>query len=242
MTGIFGWISDRTGGRDRIAPIWALWLPLAVAVGLAIYGKVSPRGYIFWIENEKHGLLELSQGLILVAATLIAMRLLLLPGIHRSRLLFAWLALAALCTFYVAGEEISWGQHYLGWTTPEDWSALNDQGETNLHNTSSWFDQKPRTLLEIGVIVGGLILPWLIALRPALRDRPLAVIAPPLSCFPAALLAELSALSERTVNWVGGRDYLFHRTSEVQEFYFYYFVLLYLVVLRRRILGLTRGE
>src|SRR3546814_4167282 len=54
----------------------------------------------------------------------------------------------------MAGEEASWGQHYAGWLTPDNWQALNDQGETNLHNTSSWLDQKPRTLLEIGVIVG----------------------------------------------------------------------------------------
>ena len=217
--------------------VWALWLPLAVAVGLALYGKVSPRGYIFWVENESHGLLELSHWLMPLAASLISIRLLLLPSVRRQRHLFAWLVLAALGTFYVAGEEMSWGQHYFDWATPEGWRSLNDQNETNVHNISSWFDQKPRTLLEIGVIVGGLVLPWLMILRPNLKSRPMAVIVPPLSCFPAALLAELSALSERSVNWFGGKVYLFHRTSEVQEFYFYYFALLYLVVLRRRLVS-----
>ncbi len=215
--------------------LWALWLPLAVAIGLAFYGKISPHGYIFWIENESHGLLELSHWLMPLAASVIAIRLLWLPGVRRQRHLFAWLVLAALGTFYVAGEEMSWGQHYFDWATPDGWRSLNDQGETNVHNISSWFDQKPRTLLEIGVIVGGLILPWLLILRPALKSRPMAVIVPPLSCFPAALLAELCALSQRAVNWFGGKEYLFHRTSEVQEFYFYYFVLLYLVVLIRRL-------
>ena len=217
--------------------LWALWFPLAVGVGLAVYGKISPHGYASWIESESRGLLEMSHWLMPLAASLIAIRALLLPGVRRQRALSAWLVLAALGTFYVAGEEMSWGQHYFDWATPDGWDSLNDQGETNVHNISSWFDQKPRTLLEVGVIVGGLILPWLMVLRPGLRTRPLAVIVPPLSCFPAALLAELSALSERTVNWFGGRDYLFHRTSEVQEFYFYYFALLYLLVLRRRLIG-----
>ena len=237
MTELRGWIAGQIDGQDRIALIWALWLPLAVAVCLAFFGKISPHGYIFWIENESHGLLELSHWLMPLAASLIAMRLLLLRGVRRQPQLFAWLALAALGTFYVAGEEMSWGQHYFDWVTPEGWHSINDQGETNLHNTSSWFDQKPRTLLEIGVIVGGLILPWLMVLRPALKSRPIAVIVPPLSCFPAAALAELSALSERTVNWLGGETYLFHRTSEVQEFYFYYFVLLYIVILSRRLVS-----
>src|SRR5690606_24599741 len=70
-----------------------------------------------------------------------------------------WLAAGALGCLYIAGEEISWGQHIIGWGTPEYWAALNDQNETNLHNTSSWLDQKPRLLLEIGVVFGGLVMP-----------------------------------------------------------------------------------
>ncbi|MCB9982820.1 MAG: hypothetical protein H6861_03965 [Rhodospirillales bacterium] len=38
---------------------------------------------------------------------------------------------------------------------------MNDQNETNLHNISSRFDQKPRLILLVGVVVGGLIIPAL---------------------------------------------------------------------------------
>jgi hypothetical protein len=31
-------------------------------------------------------------------------------------------------------EEISWGQQFFGWATPESFRAINDQGETTLHN------------------------------------------------------------------------------------------------------------
>src|SRR3546814_15941194 len=92
----------------------------------------------------------------------------------------------------MAGEEASWGQHYAGWLTPENWQALNDQGETNLHNTSSWLDQKPRTLLEIGVIVGGILIPLLALRRPALREGRFALFLPPLACVPVAVTAEAS--------------------------------------------------
>lgn len=37
-----------------------------------------------------------------------------------------------LATLFFAGEEISWGQTYLGWDTPEPIRPLG--GETNLHN------------------------------------------------------------------------------------------------------------
>lgn len=37
--------------------------------------------------------------------------------------------------FFVAfGEEASWGQHWLGFSTPEELKKLNAQEETNLHN------------------------------------------------------------------------------------------------------------
>jgi len=54
------------------------------------------------------------------------------------------------------GEEISWGQHLFQWSTPEAWLEYNDQGETNLHNTSGLFDQVPRTIVTLSIIVGGL--------------------------------------------------------------------------------------
>jgi hypothetical protein len=50
----------------------------------------------------------------------------------------ALLILAALL-FVCAGEEMSWGQRVFGWATPDKWSAMNAQAETNLHNLS-WIE------------------------------------------------------------------------------------------------------
>lgn len=54
-----------------------------------------------------------------------------------------WLTLWTLACVYFAGEECSWGQWYFGWSTPEVLATLNDQGETNLHNTK--FVARPET-------------------------------------------------------------------------------------------------
>lgn len=48
---------------------------------------------------------------------------------------------------YYLGEEISWGQHYFKWSSPELFKEINNQKETNLHNISNLFDQLPRTLV-----------------------------------------------------------------------------------------------
>jgi ABC-type branched-subunit amino acid transport system permease subunit len=168
-------------------------------------------------------------------AFVVAVRMLWLRPVRDQPWLFAWIAIAALGCFYIAGEEASWGQHYLGWVTPESWSTINDQGETNLHNISSWFDQKPRSLLEIGVVVGGILVPIFAYFRPRVRRYRFAIILPPAICLPTALLAEFSMGSERAVELLGGSSYLFSRASEVQEIYFYWFILLYLIVVERRL-------
>ena len=38
------------------------------------------------------------------------------------------------CVFFLMGEEISWGQHIIGWQTPSDYAALNKLAGTNVHN------------------------------------------------------------------------------------------------------------
>lgn len=45
-----------------------------------------------------------------------------------------FLLLLALLMFLGAGEELSWGQHFLKFTTPESIRKENIQGEFNLHN------------------------------------------------------------------------------------------------------------
>ena len=70
-----------------------------------------------------------------------------------------WLVIYGLGCIYFLGEEISWGQHLFGWETPDTWIEVNDQQETNLHNTSGWLDQIPRTVLTVGIVVGGFICP-----------------------------------------------------------------------------------
>ncbi len=222
-------------GPERLSVLWWLVLPVAAALFLLITGHAAPGFYAVWLGSESRGLLELGQVLLLLAGLVCGLRMLAMAGLRRRPWLWLWVALVSLACLTIAGEEASWGQHYFGWATPEGWSRINDQNETNLHNVSSWFDQKPRLLLELGVVLGGIVAPLLVLWRPALRRRPWAVILPPLLCLPSALLAEISRMAERLLGLAGSNGYLFYRASEVQEFYFYLFMLLYLMVLRRRL-------
>ena len=51
----------------------------------------------------------------------------------------AWPFLLLGIFFFVAcGEELSWGQHLLGFSTPASIADMNQQGELNFHNLRFW--------------------------------------------------------------------------------------------------------
>jgi len=94
----------------------------------------------------------------------------------------------ALFCWFVALEEISWGQRLLGYRPPTYFLVENFQQELNVHNV---VDTKYRKLALKGVILGyGVVLPVL-ALLPGLRGilRRLGIEAPPLALAPAFVAA-----------------------------------------------------
>jgi len=231
-------ISRQELNRNDVAmpmsPVWWLHLPVAVFLLLFLLFQFSTVLFSGWFSGER-GVLEITQFLILVAATVVGVRLVIHPVIRRSPGLLLWFSIATLGVAYTAGEEISWAQHLVGWGTPDWWAGLNDQGETNLHNVSSWLDQKPRALLEVGIVIGGIALPLLLQAVPRLRHMLAATIVPPLALLPLAVLAELARLGERARDVFGSQPEIFYRPSEVQELFFFWFALLYLIVLYRRV-------
>lgn len=228
----------RGGEVEGLSAWWWLALPVAVLAGLSVLGLSAPDVYRTYVDGEQ-GLLEMSQAALMLASTVLAARMLAWPAVRRRWPLFGWLALATIGAGYVTGEELSWGQHLLNWSTPEYWAAVNDQNETNLHNVSSWLDQKPRALLELGVIAGGIVLP-LAALRyPSIRSARAGIVVPPLLCLPSAAIAEAVRLVERVADWTGTKEMaVLIRPAEHQELYFYLFILFYLVVLSWRLRAL----
>ena len=66
-----------------------------------------------------------------------------------QKLIKIFLIVKVLALIYYLGEEISWGQHFFKWVSPEFFLDNNNQGETNLHNMSNLLDQLPRTLVML---------------------------------------------------------------------------------------------
>ena len=220
-------------GLSRV--LWLWFPPLLLIVVLAVR-IIDPGFYARWIDGEL-GLIELATPVVATIAAVFGARLFLVVRSTGATQLRIWAALLTVACIYLAGEELSWGQHLFGWSTPESIGALNDQQETNLHNMSSWFDQKPRLLLELWVLVGGIIVP----LRGSLVTPPLVPARwptwfwPTLECLPTAVLAIAVRLPERIKDIAGLEQLpLEIRYSEPQEYYFALFLLIYLAALEHR--------
>ena len=182
-------------------------------------------------ENGPHELIEF---FVSGAASLIAFRTLMLLNVRRDYALLLWVFGFALGCLYIAGEEISWGQWFLHWQTPEGWSEINNQNETNLHNVSTWLDQKPKALLLIGIAIGGLIFPLLEKYTKVRLPERFRIIYPPASmifvvlCIIAVKLSDLADEAMPSVT-------LWTRDSEIEEFFIFYYLLLYMVQLKGKI-------
>lgn len=224
----------------KIDKLWWLWGPVLVILIQVAIEAFLPQELLSALLSE-HGPHEMLQFFCAAAAFFIAASTLFLFSAAQKPWLTVWIILAAAGSLYIAGEELSWGQQVFQWTTPDYWHGINDQGETNLHNTSSWLDQKPRLILEISVVIGGLIIPAILKFRPALLPRRFALIYPPAILGVTAAIMLLVKITDKIDEALPGRN-LMERPSEVAELFLFYFLALYLVVLRLRIKQLRSGE
>jgi len=226
-----------TRGAGADLPSWSwLWLPVGFVLlqhGFYLYDAPLYRRLF---ESEL-GFIELATPAIALVAMVsgigVLRRRVRLPGAW----LGIWFGLGALACFYFAGEELSWGQQLFRWQTPEAWNAVNDQHETNLHNTSSWLDQKPRLLLQIGILAGGIIYPLTWGRRRPPQPASWQYwLWPTMACLPTGVLAlGIHLLDHSRVLHHAGEVLSYIRYSETTELYYAWFLLLYFASIRHRL-------
>lgn len=215
-----------------ISPHW-FWLPTLLVAGQLLARFFAPEWHDYYIQSEKEsGLVELLTPIALLPGIFFGLMALRLRQHLPTRNSAIWLGMVTLGAFYMAGEEISWGQWLFYWDTPDAFMEINDQQETNLHNTSAWLDQKPRLLLELWALSGALY-----AWRNLFVKRRLDVAKtsywfwPTLPLAWTGLLSALVMLPERIKDWWGIKmtapfDI---RVTETQELVLAFFMSYFLV-------------
>jgi hypothetical protein len=230
-------IPERAWAPDRSDAWWTMLLPIAILIPVVVIHFVAPDFYQAHVLPEGYGFLELTQFLLAGAAAVLCFLALRFNVVKGSRLLWAAVLLFGLAALYIAGEEHSWGQHFFNWNTPSYWSEINRQQETNLHNTSPWFNQRPKLVFDAAMFVGGLVIPFVQLWTGPFRQPLLALLTPALAIAPAALIA----LAFKGIDDLGKdvlNTSLYNRPSEVVETFQYLYMLFYVIVLRRRLGGL----
>ena len=182
--------------KDLPKPVWLL-LPFVVALLPYVARMIS-------VESDKYvyselGIIENLTFVFLCVAIITCFVFLTSKKKYNFLSFRYWIILFLLGTIYYAGEEISWGQHYFGWATPESWKDVNDQQETNLHNTAAIFDQIPRTLLSIAALIGGVLIPIYRRFKNHIPNEQSFFdwLFPTYVCIPAALLSMLVSWHEK---------------------------------------------
>jgi hypothetical protein len=216
--------------------LWCIPLPLVIQL---VAGVVDRHGEFFvrWIESES-GLIENGTALLLFPACFFATRLALRFSNRRNLANALWFAGVALLCFGFAGEEVSWGQHWWGWSSPEFFAENNRQGETNFHNLHIDFGRVVKSILTLLIIIGGLILP--LRQPPSVIasnnfDRFLDRVLPTIVCVPAAAFVLGVRLIERCKTWFDLEwTLLAVNLKESQELYIALFLLIYTWSAHRR--------
>lgn len=157
--------------------------------GYLVAALYFPMVYLWATYEDLFG--EWTQFWLFVITFIVSAKLVLLKS--RYRITFLLLALAC---FYVAMEEISWGQRVFNIETPDFFKEHNLQGETNLHNLFTGpFSTTRKALLAYGLsaaMIGyGLLYPILVRSkwRLAVRLDARGVAPPPPASVPFFVVA-----------------------------------------------------
>ena len=113
---------------------------------------------------QEGGLHENLQAVVMVVSVILAS---LLVKRVQGLGLKLWFGIAALASFYIAGEELSWGQRILNFETGEFFATNNFQSEVNIHNIHG-----TGALIRFGYIAIGIIgsISWIIKKLVKKRD------------------------------------------------------------------------
>ena len=211
---------------------------------------------IIWNEN---GYIEIFQIIILLLTLIILFQCLIRKP--RSRTIKNFLLISLIGISYIFFEEMSWGQHFVGFKSPDillNKNSLfyNKQNEFNIHNISNLFNEIPRAIVLIWC---SLSIPIMNLMRYNRNKQLISIIQPDKSLIYLSYTILLISLPDLVINKLdlieNSKLYIFDingfvkydlkqlslsilslnfiRFSELQELLFYYYFLYHSIFFKK---------
>ena len=111
-----------------------LWTVLVITTLLGVYWGYTDPDFFTNHYLMEDGVIEYGTVFLLLAACLVTGNRWFHYWRRKSFRFSVISLLVVICFFFVAGEEVSWGQRIFGLETTEYFKEHNDQKELNLHN------------------------------------------------------------------------------------------------------------
>lgn len=200
-------------GMRRI--LWVLGAG-GIVLSYGVLFVLGPAATDAWVEEDR--IVE-SAGALALLATSVLFLLILLRGRREGRFgtVKQLVLLGLVILFFIgAGEEISWGQRYLGLATPAELKSQNTQGEINFHNLkefSGWLSTE--RMFQLFWIGFGVVIPVVAAASGRARaklDRLLPVLPVWVAVyliFNQVVASAANLVNDAHPDWYEGRYYDF---------------------------------
>ena len=182
-----------------------------------------------WIDEED-GPLEWLQFVGLMISCVFSLAIGYLFAVQRRVVAAGLYFLLGFGLFFIAGEEIAWGQRLFQFETPESLAEINEKQELSVHNVASITE-----VFNIGKLVVGLYGVfgcWVLAWMATWRDvRSLDVFVVPWFLSSAFLLIVV----QRLLRWTILRTSVPRGYGEVDEAFFVFGVTAFVILIWRRL-------
>ena len=222
--------SQRDEASPADLPYWA-WLvfsPLMLLLVFAAWLHDKETAELLLVKER--GLVEHATVVVLVPGIIAGFYAIRRHEVWEDKWVKLFVGAWTLACIYFAGEEISWGQQWFDWSTPDAIRSINDQGETNLHNISSWLDQKPRALVELWIAIVGGLYPIIERIRG--QQRQVGSISywalPSTTLILTAAIVACLSLGEEVIEWANLESIETFASDELKEYYIAVFLTGYL--------------
>jgi hypothetical protein len=214
---------------ERVAWAFAI-VPIVAAMSVAVSALYRPLYGVFVNEDGLGEWATFAAVLGLVPMGLLIARRLWRLHERSWALLFV---VAAAGAFFIAGEEISWGQRVFGFVTPETLAEVNRQGETTIHNIGSVLSFLNLAMFIVAVVAGVMPFIWRWGSRGRPRDVSTMIIVPPLFLATSFLIAAAYRLVRYAL--LPDAHYVISRYAEFIELLMFGALLSFAILIYRRL-------